>query len=220
LAALGAGFAAWKFIGDRTSETELAAKAELTSLGALVAMDAQRKHVASVNLSTLKSPDTLDRAIELMTALPRLASLNVDGTKFRDEHAVTVGRLSGLQDLVLNNTAITDLALERLEGLPQLKTIHLAETAVTNAGMPSLGRLQALNIIVLAGTKVTSGFEPLVKLPALTWLDVRRLSLDAAAIAALGDCQNLSRLTLSGTSYPPEALKLLTQKRPNLSIDR
>ena len=74
-----AGGLAWWFFGDRgASDAELAAKAELTSLGALPAMDGERVHVNSINLSTLRSPESLGRALELLADLPNLKSLNVD----------------------------------------------------------------------------------------------------------------------------------------------
>lgn len=220
LAAIAGGLAAWVYFRGRATERELAAKVELDRLGALVVMDAQRKHVSSVNLSTLKSPESLDHAIVLLPALTHLSSLHADNTALRDEHAIVVGQLVSLQNLVLSRTAITDLALESLPRLSRLKSIHLADTAVTNACLPMLGRLRALTIIDLSGTKVTGNFAPLGNLANLNWLVARRLSLDAAAIAAVGECPSLSRLTLSETTCPPEALNELEKKKPNLTIDR
>lgn len=199
---------------------EQAVKAELAELGALVTMDAQKTYVNSVNFSTLRSPDSLDRAIALLPSLLRLQSLNCSGTALRDEHAQTIGKLGSLQDLVLSHTAITDRALEQLTGLSQLKTFHLADTKVTSAAMPYLGKLRSLNIIDLSGTQVTGNFEPLAKLPRLKWLVAQRLSLDAAAIAALAESPNLGRLSLTGTTCPSEAIDELARQKPNLTIDR
>jgi hypothetical protein len=131
-----------------------------------------------------------------------------------------VGQLASLQDLVLSHTRITDSGLESLQRLSRLKTIHLADTGVTNAGLQALGRLRALTIIDLSGTKVTGNFERLRDLANLNWLVVRRLSLDATAISAIGECPSLSRLTLNGTTCPPQSLQTLSEKRPNLTIDQ
>jgi hypothetical protein len=212
--------ALWSRPDAAALQRELAAKNELASLGALVVMDAARTHVNSVNLSTLKSPDSIHRAIELLPALGSLRSLNVDGTAFRDEHASVVGQLGGLQDLVLSHTAITDKGLEKLTDLSRLKTIHLADTTVTNAAIPSLAQLRSLNIIDLSGTQVTGNLEPLCELPELTWLVAKRLTLDAEAIAALGQCQSLGRLSLNDTNCPKDAVEKLEQQKPNLTIDR
>lgn len=221
LAALvAATFAWWLYASQQAAERELAAKAELTRLGALVVMDAQRKHVNSINLSTLKSPDSFDQAIALLPALRRTKSLNLDGTPFRDEHAATIRRLTRLQDLVLSNTSITDATLEAIDGLSGLNTIHLANTNITNAGMPALGRLRSLKIVDISGTEVTGNLEPLCEFVDLNWLVAGRLTLDEAAFEAIGRCSSLTMLSLGGSTFPREALDELVRKRPALKIER
>ncbi|MEX2167837.1 MAG: hypothetical protein WD851_00880 [Pirellulales bacterium] len=219
-AVIGAGLAFWQIPRGQVSPEELAAKAELTKLGALVVMDPERKFVNSVNLSTLKSPETFDRAIELLPALARVKSLNFNATPFRDEHAPSVAQLRNLQDLVLNNTEVTDAALQTLAGLSGLSTLYLVNTNVTSAGLPAIGQMDSLKILDLSGTKVAGDFEPLQELSELNWLVAQRLSLDAAAITALGKCQSLTRLTLKETTVPEEAVSQLERERPNLTIDR
>lgn len=220
LAFVAAGLAWWFRGSGPASPAELAAKAELANLGALVVMDAQRIHVNSVNLSTLKSPDAIDQAIALLPALPYLHSLNADGTAFQDTHAEAVGKLPELQDLVLSHTAVSDAALKKLTNLPKLKTIYLVDTPVTNAGMASLGELSSLNIVDLSGTKATGGFAALRSLRGLNWLVAQRLSLDAEAMRSIGEIEGLKRLSLQGATYPPEALTELEQKSPELAIDQ
>jgi hypothetical protein len=215
-----AGLAWWLRPDAGAAQRELAAKNELAGLGALVVMDAGRTHVSSVNLSTLKSPDTIDRAIELLAPLRRLNSLNVEGTAFRDEHAATVGQIRRLQDLTLNRTAVTDDGLKKLASLYRLKTLHAADTAITNGGMQSVAQLRSLNILDISGTKVTGNFEPLAELPDLTWLVAKRLALDAPAVAALGRCASLKRLSLNDTTCPQDAVAELAESKPGLMIDR
>jgi hypothetical protein len=219
LAVVAVGLAYWFWSGGQASEEELAAKAELSNLGALPAMDAQRIHVGSINLSTLKSPDTLDRAIELLAELPNLQSLNVDGTKFQDAHAEAVGELDSLENLVLSNTAISDAALAKLEGLSDLTTLYLIGTEVTNAGMPALAQLRSLKILDLSGTKVTGNLSPLRELPNLEHLLVQNLTLDAAAIDAIAEFPSINRLSIRESTYPEESLAQLKQKKAGLAID-
>jgi hypothetical protein len=220
LALAAAGLMYWFGIDHGASEAELAAKTELTNLGALPAMDAQRVHVSSINLMTLKSPDTLDRAVELLAALPYLQSLNVDGTKFQDRHAETVGQLDSLENLVLSNTQITDAGLAKLDGLSNLKTLYLIGTGVTDAGMAALAQIQSLGILDLSGTKVTKDIAPLRELPKLEHLLLQSLALDAAALAAVAEFPAITHLTLTGATYPEEALAQLQERKSGLSIDR
>jgi hypothetical protein len=210
----------WVWSSRGAAERELAAKAELGKLGALVVMDADRQHVNSVNLSTLQSPDSLDRAVELLPQLPRIQSLHVEGTAFGDEHAAVVGRLNLLGDLALSNTKITDAALDELQGLSRLDTLYLLETAITSAGLSKISQIDSLKVLDISNTKVTGNFEPLRELTNLKHLLVQNLMLDAAAINAFGECPALSRLTLIGSTYPKEALDELRQKRPELAVDQ
>jgi Leucine-rich repeat (LRR) protein len=215
-----AGGLGWWLLGDsQTSEEELAAKAELSNLGALPAMDAERIHVNSINLSTLRSPESLGRALELLADLPYLRSLNVDSTQFSDEHAAAVGRLDSLESLVLNNTPISDSALEKLAGLSELSTLHLVGTAVTDAGLPALARIRSVEILDLSATKVTKNLAPLAEMPNLKHLLLQNLTLDAAALAAIADFPAITRLTLRESTYPAEALTELKQKKSGLAID-
>ena len=218
--AVVAGGLGWWFLGDsQASEEELAAKAELTTLGALPAMDAERIHVNSINLSTLRSPESLGRAIELLADLPNLRSLNVDGTQFSDEHAAAVGQLDSLESLVLSNTPISDTALEKLAGLSELSTLHLVGTGVTDAGMPALARVRSVEILDLSRTKVTKNLAPLREMPDLKHLLLENLTLDAAALNAIANFPAITRVTLREATYPAEALAQLKQKKSGLAID-
>lgn len=210
----------WYAAGGATSEQELAAKAELIQLGALVVMDPERRHVHSVNLSTLKSPETLGRAIELLAALPQLQALSLQGSSFQDQQAAALGKLSRLQNLVLSNTAVTDTGLTSLRGLSRLNTIYLVETAVTNAGLPALAQISSLQIVDLSATKVTGSLEPFRELSDLNWLVLRNLTLDAAAFDAIAQFPALTRLTLQESTYPQDAVDKLLQQKSGLSIDR
>jgi hypothetical protein len=220
LLAVAAAAAAWFFLRSQAIAQELLARSELTELGALVAMDAQRKHVNSVNLSTLKSPDSLDDAVRLLPALGAIKSLNVEGTAFGDAHAPAIAQLASLEDLVISRTAITDAGLAQLERLSRLKSLHLADTAITDAGMPSLGRLSNLAVLDISGTKVQHNLEPLAALADLNWLVARRLTLDGEAIAPLGNCRSLRRLSLNETTVPESRVDELSRRKPELSIDR
>jgi hypothetical protein len=214
-----AGIGWWLWSSRQAAARELAASDELKKLGALVVMDAGRKHVFSVNLSTLQSPDSLDRAVALLPELPQVQSLHVEGAAFGDQHAAVVGRLAELRDLALSGTKITDAGLDELQGLSRLDALYLVDTAVTDAGIPPLARLDSLKILDISRTKIAGNFEQLRALASLKHLLVQNLTLDAAAMSVFGELPSLSRLTLTNATYPQEALAELRQKRPELAID-
>jgi hypothetical protein len=72
-----------------------------------------------------------------------------------DKTLVQVGRLSRLEFLSLNNTAITDAGLAHLTGLTRLRQLELWHTQTGDAGLASLKGLSNLRLILLAGTRVT-----------------------------------------------------------------
>lgn len=211
---------AWPGCGGGASSQELAAKAELAKLGALVVMDSAREHVAGVTLATLKSPDALGEAVRLLPALPRINSVNADGTALNDEQAAVLGQLTTLQDLVLSHTQVTDAGVAKLRSLRNLKSLHLADTAVTGASLATLAELSALSVLDLSNTKIGGDFAALRGLQKLNWLVLRGLTLDAAALQALGECQSLQRLSLNGATAPADAVKALRQQRPELTVDQ
>jgi hypothetical protein len=95
----------------------------------------------------------LDR---ILRGLPGLKSLWVQkNPTIRDAQLTTIGRLTGLEDLNLWGTAITDQGLRNLSGLTELRVLNLGATAVTDAGLESLKGLEHLKYVTLGTTRVT-----------------------------------------------------------------
>src|SRR5687768_5282404 len=83
------GLIYWCWSTRQSQATEDAAARELQELGALVIKDAAGRHVASVNLSTLPSPEALAKALEQLPALTHLTSLDASRTSIGDEQLET-----------------------------------------------------------------------------------------------------------------------------------
>ena len=66
-----------------------------------------------------------------------------------------LGRLTGLQELYLSNTSITDSSLNHLNCLTNLHRLYIYHTDITDAGLPSLFSMKWLRWLTLSGTKVT-----------------------------------------------------------------
>ncbi len=96
-----------------------------------------------------------DAALENVSGLRSLISLNLNGTQLTD---AGLERLVGLRSLIslnLNGTQVTNAGLQYLEGLPHLKQLRLANTRITDAGLERLARLTQLRILRLTNSKVT-----------------------------------------------------------------
>lgn len=218
LVAIAAGVI-WYWQSQQALGREHDARLILDELGAVVVMDGPRRHVASLNLSTLKTTEDLAVAIEVLPDLLWLTSLDASRTVIDDTSLSAVDHLRRLNSLVLSGTAISDAGVARLKSLKELNSLMLARTKITSTALPSISRLRSLKILDLTGTGVTGGLEPLADLPQLEWLLLRNLSLEDGALVALAQCPGLHRLSLENSTYSAESLKVLLDKAPSLAVD-
>jgi Leucine-rich repeat (LRR) protein len=220
VALVAVAIAYWFLANAKRAAAEAEAAKSLESLGVIVVMDGSRTHVASVNLSTVTSPESLAKAIELLPALTNLGSLDASRTAITDGQLATVGRLRSLESLALGQTSITDRGLKQLAGLTQLRSLNLTTTPISGAGLASLSNFRRLKILDLSATKTADNLAPLARLPQLDWLVLRNLTLADGALSDLSASESLSRLTLEGSTYPAESLTQLQQALPELSVDK
>ena len=141
-------------------------------LAALEALNARGAGVAdlsglegAVNLEALDLGNNPVADLRVLSRLPRLRVLNLDGTG-ADPWAI--GGLKALTRLSLRGNGIEDLG--SLSGLRRLEALDLGRNAVTDlAGLAPLGRLRALR----ADHNAIAEIAPLAELAALETADLR-----------------------------------------------
>jgi Leucine-rich repeat (LRR) protein len=210
----------WLWHGRQATARELAAKSALADLGALVVMDGSRKHVASLNLSTLSDAEKVDKALEHVPHLFHLSSFDASRTPIRDEQLKQVGTLSGLENLTLTSTSISDAGIAHLAGLKKLQSLHLTGTKVSSSGLNALTSLEGLRVLDLSATAVSGNLGQLSSLPQLDWLILRNVTLEDDALGELAGCQKLSRLSLEGSQYDQESLEKLRQSQLTIDVNQ
>jgi hypothetical protein len=215
------GLLAWWLWNERQATArELAAKAALTDLGALVVMDGSRSHVASLNLSTLSDAEKVDRALEHVPHLIHLSSFDASRTPIRDEQLKQVATLSGLEALTLTSTSISDAGIAHLARLKNLQALHLPGTKVSSSGLNALSSLEGLKVLDLSATAVSGNLGQLASLPQLDWLVLRNLTLEDDALGELAGCQQLRRLSLEGSQYDQESFEKLRQSQLTIDVSQ
>jgi hypothetical protein len=117
--------------------------------------------------------------------------------RFTDADMRHVQALTGLQDLILDNTGVSDLGLEQLTGLSRLRKLWLSGARFTDAGMECLSRLQGLEELYLWGTQLTD-----------------------AGLQSLAKSKTLRQLEFNSTRITAEGERLFRQSVPNRRIDR
>ena len=214
-------FFGWRGVTDAgPTEAEVAAKQRLTDLGAIVSMDGERRHVASVNLRLIKSGDDLAEAVSLLTDLPKIGALNLSDTAITDGQLETVGRLSSLKSLTLSQTGVGDNGVQSLAPLSRLESLQLVGTAVTPSSLEVLGRLKSLSSLDLSRTSIDSGLSPLTNLPRLECLVLRDATLGPGALSELSGCAKLVTLAMQGSTFDEEDLAALLEGSDGLRVER
>jgi internalin A len=86
-----------------------------------------------------------------------------------DSELTHIAQLSGLEELDLHRSPVTDATLARLDGLTELQSLIVFHTGISDAGLQRLKRLGRLRNLSIENTKVTdAGVEELRKaLPKL-----------------------------------------------------
>lgn len=106
----------------------------------------------------------------------RLHTLNINrNSQVEDGLAAVLPTFGDLRILGLQETSVTDKAIESLPTLKSLETLNLRQTKITPASLPALARLQALRSLDVSRTSL--GKETLEdlhdKIPRckITWND-------------------------------------------------
>lgn len=143
---------------------------------------------------------TLDpAAIDSLARVTTLEDLVLDESTVTDDDLATLAALTSLRRLSLARTAISDRGLSHLAGLLQLKTLVLDSSYhVTDGGLDAVAAINGLEDVSLLDIPVT--------LPALVELSGRHTSLQInSSHGVLGN----RKLALSGTEISDEGLARL-----------
>jgi hypothetical protein len=210
-------FVALSFVGNR--EDERATKQKLVELGALVALDADGRHVGTVTLSTIDNVASVREALKIAAELDQVKALDLNRTGIDNSDLQTVGTMSSLTSLSLKSTAIDDAGLAQLAGLQRLEALHLNGTEVSEEGLSDLAALDSLKLLDLSKTHVVRGLAPIAELPHLEWLLLRELSLADDALAPLASAPSLKRLSLKESGFNASSIADLREQKPELAID-
>jgi hypothetical protein len=155
----------------------------------------ERKPVAMVNLL---DSDVTDNDLESLKGLTGLQQLLIDNTQISDNGLEHVKDITSLRVLTLSNTAVTDDGLTHLAGLTDLSMLYLGGTKITDAGLVSLRGLSNLQVLNLGYTQIgDAGLEHLKGLTGLAMLDLRKTKVTDDGLAHLKSLTNLRELRLS-----------------------
>jgi internalin A len=175
--------------------------------------------VTSAGLAHLRGMTRLERLVmpasrvEDLSPIGHLTGLKemqLSSTPITDAGLAPVAGFTALEDLLLADTPITDAGLIHLRDLPKLAELDLYKTRVADAGMPHLSGLKSLRRLILASTGVTdAGLAHLAGLSSLQHLSLYETGVTDAGLVHLVEIPTLTGLNLGKTRITDAGLKHL-----------
>lgn len=133
-----------------------------------------------------EAPSRTDALVPLVRRLSGLRNVNLGGSDVTDAGLAHLEGMTGLTTLYVDSSKVTDAGLARLRGLTGLEDLFAGDTRVGDAGLAHLRTLTRLRMVFLNNTRVTdAGLTHLAGLPALRQVDLRGSMVTAEGVQAL-----------------------------------
>jgi len=172
--------------------------------------------------NALTERDVVEKAIRKHLQLPsdaplgntdyaRVTELDFSREKITDSGmawlADLANSLTGLTNLDLGLTAVTDSCVKYLELLTNLKNLSLNETNFTDAGLKNLAKLTRLTHLYLRKTAITDdGLSSLKQLNELKWLNLYDCNISDKGVRSLESLSRIEVLGLGNTKVSDQSL--------------
>jgi len=135
----------------------------------------------------------------------RVVRVRAVGGKVTNKTLAYIGALSDLEDLELNNVAVTDRGIAELRSLAKLRKLRISIRSpplrgkITDKSLSLFASLTSLEDLAVSDATISEkALEACLKqLSELKSLSVTRTSLTSSWLGALADCKHLSSLTLA-----------------------
>jgi hypothetical protein len=183
------------------------------------------------------APEAGRAVFEELRFVRDVTALDARGTAIVDEDLRHLRRGTGVQELLLDDTAIGDAGIEHLRGLrvwrmslvgtrisdtaltvigtiEPLEELDLRRTRIDGSGLVALAALKSLHRLNLGDTRVTdAGLRGLAGMRSLTWLELNRTPVTDAAIETIVALPNVISMSLDRTNVGDAGLALLPKER-------
>lgn len=139
-----------------------------------------------------------DKHLADLRGFTGLTELNLTRSPVTDAGMFYVGKLTELQSLMVGGTVLTDEGFEQLQNLTKLKSLNLIRTGITDDGLQHFSQNTDMDALWLECTDITDrGLKMLVSFPKLGLLDVSNTLVSDAGLADIGQLTKLEELSLS-----------------------
>lgn len=197
-----------------------------------------------VGIENLDLSGTLVRDFKFLESMPKLKSLSLSWTVFRDSDCQFLEKLTELESLDLSMTEVTDEALRTIHKLKSIRELSLSGARIKDRGLDNLLAMQNLNTLHLewTGWNGMGARGAYMSKVSIETLKKRNIEVDAEPcslkyrlefedgnqdefrldeLAALPEPLSVVSIDCSGTSLNDDDLKILIRFSDvkNLSLD-
>ncbi len=154
-----------------------------------------------------------DAACVVISHLPKLRTLNLDGTRVDGRGLTALNTLKELSVLSLNGTNVDDAGLASIQSLP-LTALEIQRTAITNGAIKTIAAMKTLRELGLQGVPLSLQSVRLIAALPLNKLILYKCNIDDEKLEILSHCTTLRELHLSGNNLVTVAGLQLLSKLP------
>lgn len=156
-----------------------------------------------------------DDGFVVLSNLTGLEKLTFYETRLTDRGLMGLRELKRLKHLYLGGANITDAGLANLAGLTKLESLGLKATGITDQGLRHLRDLESLEYLNLSVTGVNGSGLQFLEMPSLHRIELDRVRLSEAGVAALMSMASLEEISLIGNRLTDRDVAALA-KLPSL----
>ncbi|HWC90944.1 MAG TPA: hypothetical protein VG433_14840, partial [Pirellulales bacterium] len=163
--------------------------------------------------------NVVDKDVEGLEALSGLIELQLSRTKITDMVMPAVANSRKLERLLLDATAVTDAGAANLRGLIAMRSLSLHNTKISDAGLANLVGMQQLARFAVNQTKVTdAGVQSIAALRALRTLNLSNTGITDAGLPQLTRLP-LVNLHLEKTKVDDQGIQFLAAMANLATLD-
>ncbi|GEM_PF-2860641 len=172
----------------------------------------------------LQRPSASSDALrQLITALPSLTRLDVDGAELTSRTWSVVAGMQNLATLSAAGSNVTDQDLVEIRQLTNLTGLLIQNTETSDEGFGQLVSLSKLDFLRIDGTRVTNRSLKLIarSFPNLRTLYMQNLDegVTDEGLLALGQHPRLNYIYISNNTFSQESLEKLRKVRDDLRVN-
>ena len=163
-----------------------------------------------LDMLSLRTLPARNKCMTYITHLTGLKELDLFGTNITDAGMKSISKLQSLNCLTLPNL-ITNAGLYNIADLQSLKRLHLVRSNVTDKGIYQISKMKSLEELSLSGEKISgTGLAHLTKLPRLHYLLLSQRSFGDTGMNHLRNIPSLKTLTCYDTDISDAGLRQLS----------